>query len=71
MHANTAEWRGRANYFTFEGHQIAYWTGGEGPPLLLVHGFPTCAWDWEPVWEELSKHYSLIACDMLGFGLSA
>lgn len=39
MHANTAEWRGRANYFTFEGHQIAYWTGGEGPPLLLVHGF--------------------------------
>jgi len=71
MHANTAEWRGRANYFTFEGHQIAYWTGGEGPPLLLVHGFPTCAWDWEPMWEELSKHYSLIACDMLGFGLSA
>ena len=35
MHANTAEWRGRANYFTFEGHQIAYWTDGEGPPSCL------------------------------------
>ena len=35
MHANTAEWRRRANYFTFEGHQIAYWTGGEPPPSCL------------------------------------
>lgn len=70
MHANTEEWRGRANYFTFEGHQIAYWTGGSGPALLLVHGYPTCSWDWKPVWETLSTHYRLIACDMLGFGLS-
>ncbi len=70
MHADTEEWRREANYFTFEGHQIAYWTAGEGPPLLLVHGFPTCSWDWVPVWEQLSARYSLIACDMLGFGLS-
>ena len=71
MHGTTEEWRKGANYFTFEGHQIAYWTGGEGPPLLLVHGFPTCSWDWGLIWDELSRHYSLIACDMLGYGLSA
>lgn len=70
MHADTREWRGRANYFTFEGHQIAYWTDGDGPALLLVHGFPTCSWDWLPVWDTLAAKHRLIACDMLGFGLS-
>ena len=35
-----------------------------------MHGFPTCAWDWLPVWETLGAKHSLIACDMLGFGLS-
>lgn len=70
MHGDTASWRAGAKHFTFEGLKIAYWTGGEGRPLLLVHGFPTCSWDWAPVWEALSERHSLIACDMLGFGLS-
>ena len=63
---DTREWRASAKHFDFQGHQIAYWTGGreDARPLLLVHGFPTCSWDWVPVWE------TLIACDMLGFGLS-
>ncbi|MEL7189123.1 MAG: alpha/beta hydrolase, partial [Pseudomonadota bacterium] len=52
--------------------QIAYWTGGDATarPLLLVHGYPTCAWDWSKVWEALGAERYLIACDMLGFGLS-
>lgn len=70
MHGNTAKWRKEARYFEFEGNQIAYWQGGGGKPLLLVHGFPTCSWDWVPVWKELGRGHSLIACDMLGFGLS-
>jgi pimeloyl-ACP methyl ester carboxylesterase len=70
MYANAKQWRRDAKYFNFEGHQIAYWTGGTGDPLLLVHGFPTCAWDWAAVWETLGAKHSLIACDMLGFGLS-
>ncbi|MDY7099476.1 MAG: alpha/beta fold hydrolase, partial [Pseudomonadota bacterium] len=69
---DTQTWRQKANYFTFQGHQIAFWTGGDetARPLLLVHGFPTCSWDWVPVWETLGKRHRLIACDMLGFGLS-
>ncbi|WFL76793.1 alpha/beta hydrolase [Altererythrobacter arenosus] len=70
MHADIAKWRKDANYFDFKGQQIAYWTGGSGKPLLLVHGFPTSAWDWVPVWEALGEFHRLIACDMLGFGLS-
>lgn len=72
MQADTQVWREKAKYFDFQGHQIAYWTGGgtNARPLLLVHGFPTCAWDWAPVWETLGATHNLIACDMLGFGLS-
>ncbi|BDW82880.1 epoxide hydrolase [Erythrobacter sp. Dej080120_24] len=69
---DTRNWHARANYFEFQGHRIAFWT--EGPlnarPLLLVHGFPTCSWDWVPVWERLTAKHRVIACDMLGFGLS-
>jgi pimeloyl-ACP methyl ester carboxylesterase len=65
-------WQDMARAFEFQGHRIAYWTGGDEhkTPLLMVHGFPTCAWDWVPVWEALGARHRLIACDMLGFGLS-
>ncbi|MEP5938774.1 MAG: alpha/beta hydrolase [Erythrobacter sp.] len=70
MHTSIADWRSGAKYFEFEGNKIAYWRAGTGKPLLLVHGFPTCSWDWAGVWEALSAGHSLIACDMIGFGLS-
>ncbi|MEM7779166.1 MAG: alpha/beta hydrolase [Pseudomonadota bacterium] len=72
MSVDTKDWRSKAKQFDFRGHKIAYWTGGDPAkrPLLLVHGFPTCAWDWVPVWEKLGEQHQLIACDMLGFGLS-
>lgn len=73
MTIDSATWRERARVFEFETLPIAYWRGGaqQGRPLLLVHGFPTCAWDWAAVWETLGAQRPLIACDMLGFGLSA
>lgn len=72
MFDSTQDWREAAQHFDFEGHRIAYWTGGDShaKPLLLVHGFPTCAWDFLPLWETLGAKHRLIVCDMLGFGLS-
>ncbi|MEO1647591.1 MAG: alpha/beta hydrolase [Pseudomonadota bacterium] len=69
---DTAQWKGKAKHFDFQGQQIAYWAGGNeaAKPLLLVHGFPTCAYDWTAVWDTLGANHRLIACDMLGFGLS-
>ncbi len=40
-------------------------------PLLLIHGYPTSSYDWCRVWPQLAERYSLYACDMLGFGMSA
>lgn len=40
------------------------------PALLLIHGYPTASWDFEPVWQTLSETFRLVTCDMLGFGFS-
>lgn len=64
------DWIADARYHEFDGHRIAFWTAGEGRPLLLVHGYPTSSWDWNRVWATLARERRLIACDMLGFGLS-
>jgi pimeloyl-ACP methyl ester carboxylesterase len=46
-------------------------TGGSTKPtILLLHGFPTSSWDWQPLWQSLAQNYRLISLDMLGFGFS-
>ena len=42
----------------------------ELPTIILLHGFPTSSWDWQPIWHLLAKDFRLIAVDMLGFGFS-
>ena len=66
------DWKNRAEYFKYkEQYDIAYWTAGEGPTLLLIHGFPTASWDWYKIWEELTAKFKVYAIDMMGFGYSA
>ncbi len=65
------KWREQSQELLFNGHAIRYWTAGQGAPLLLIHGFPTAAWDWHYLWAPLAERYQVIACDMLGFGDSA
>jgi pimeloyl-ACP methyl ester carboxylesterase len=43
---------------------------GSGPWMTLVHGFPTCSWDWAKVAPTLAQHYRLLVFDHLGFGES-
>jgi len=40
------------------------------PAIVLIHGFPTSTWDWQPIWSTLRKKYRLVCLDMLGFGFS-
>ena len=63
-------WIAGVQYFEHEDHRIAYWSAGGGRPLLLVHGFPTSSWDWHLLWDAMAEGRRVIACDMLGFGLS-
>jgi pimeloyl-ACP methyl ester carboxylesterase len=40
-------------------------------PLLALHGFPSCSFDWRHVLDALRAHRRVVALDFLGFGLSA
>ncbi len=42
--------------------------GGDGPPLLLVHGWPENWYAWRKVMPELAKDYTVIAVDQRGIG---
>jgi pimeloyl-ACP methyl ester carboxylesterase len=42
---------------------------GEGPLLLLLHGFPSSSYDWRPL-LELRPELNALAFDCLGYGLS-
>jgi pimeloyl-ACP methyl ester carboxylesterase len=45
-------------------------TGGSGPALLLVGGWPQFWWQWRKVMPALAEHFSVIAVDPRGVGLS-
>jgi pimeloyl-ACP methyl ester carboxylesterase len=42
--------------------------GGEGQPLLMVHGLGGSALNWAAVGPQLSKQYHAVAIDLAGFG---
>src|SRR5688572_21154733 len=43
---------------------------GEGPPLLLLHGFPQTHLCWTPIAGDLSNHFSVVLADLTGYGES-
>jgi len=53
-----------------EGLSIAYERVGEGPPLILLHGFLFDSRAWRPQLEELSNEFTVIAWDAPGAGRS-
>jgi pimeloyl-ACP methyl ester carboxylesterase len=45
-------------------------TGGEGPPLLLVHGWPQSWYQFRLIMPTLARDFSVVAVDQRGIGLS-
>ena len=45
-------------------------TGGGGPPLLLVHGWPQTWYAWRMLMPTLARDFSVVAVDQRGIGLS-
>jgi pimeloyl-ACP methyl ester carboxylesterase len=44
--------------------------GGDGPPLLLIHGWPQSWYAWRLVMPALAQDFEVIAVDQRGIGLS-
>ncbi|MGE0625562.1 MAG: alpha/beta fold hydrolase [Pseudomonadales bacterium] len=54
-----------------DGVGIYYETYGEGPALLLTHGYSATSRMWQPQIEALARTHTLILWDMRGHGRSA
>jgi pimeloyl-ACP methyl ester carboxylesterase len=48
--------------------KMHYVTCGEGPALVLLHGFPQTWYEWRHIMPALSEHYRVIAPDLRGLG---
>jgi len=44
---------------------------GDGPPLLLLHGNPLTLVSWHKIAPTLSRHFTVVACDLRGYGDSS
>jgi len=63
-------WQARGESERFRDNSIhVFRQEGEGPLLLLLHGFPSSSYDWVPLLELLGER-NVLAFDFLGFGLS-
>jgi len=52
------------------GHRIAFRRRGEGPTVLMLHGFPTWSYDYAEVATDLAADHDVITVDFLGYGAS-
>src|SRR5205085_6533416 len=64
-----AHWN-EGDVFTNNIRQHYYRTGGEKPPLLLLHGFNEYGLTWLRVAKELERNYDIIMLDARGHGHS-
>jgi pimeloyl-ACP methyl ester carboxylesterase len=55
----------------FEDQRLHYFVGGEGLPVILVHGLSGAATNWVAVAPRLAKNYRVLIPDLPGHGRSS
>jgi len=65
-----ARWHDARRYLTTSHGDIAYHEVGQGPALLLIHGFPLNAYHWRDIMDLLAGERRCIVPDLLGLGYS-
>jgi pimeloyl-ACP methyl ester carboxylesterase len=60
--------RFRHEFSDVDGVRMHYVTGGSGPPLVLLHGWPQTWFAWREVMPALADHFTVYALDLPGLG---
>ena len=61
-----------ATQYTWRGHKCSYVKAGQGPPVLLLHGFAGSAFNcWRSTVPALAATHTVYGLDLLGLGASA
>jgi pimeloyl-ACP methyl ester carboxylesterase len=50
------------------GTTLHYVRGGNGPPIVLIHGFPQDWFEYQGIMPRLAKHFTVVAVDLRGIG---
>ncbi len=53
------------------GLEVAYRELGSGPPVLLIHGWPTSSFLWREVMPPIAQRNRVVAIDLPGYGGSS
>jgi haloacetate dehalogenase len=60
----------KEHYFETTDGPVFYRTKGDGPPLLLLHGYPQTSAMWHATAPTLAEQYQVICPDLRGYGRS-
>jgi pimeloyl-ACP methyl ester carboxylesterase len=55
---------------TVNGIRLHYVREGQGPPLVLLHGWPQTWYCWRKLLPPLAERFTVVAPDLRGYGLS-
>lgn len=69
-HAADFESKVKQGYVDSNGVKIHYATVGNGPLIVMIHGFPDYWYTWRKQMEGLSDKYQVVAIDQRGYNLS-
>jgi len=65
-----AQWKQCGKYFEWRDHNVFFQRGGKGQVLLMLHGFPTCGWDWCWISRHFVERFHMVVPDLLDYGQS-
>lgn len=57
-----------ATFVDVDGVHVRFRALGDGPAVVLIHGFSASLDSWTGVAEVIAKHHRVIAIDLKGFG---
>ena len=60
-----------AGTLAVNGTELHHVRGGDGPPLVLLHGFPQDWYEWRILMPRLARRFTVVAVDLRGVGGSA
>lgn len=66
----SAEDLGTDGFADSEGVKIHYVTAGQGPLVVMIHGFPDYWYTWRNQMPALAKHFQVVAIDCRGYNKS-
>lgn len=58
-------------YADVNGVRLHYWQGGQGPAVVLLHGYTETSHMWLPIMPQLAASHTVIVPDLRGAGDSA